>query len=90
MISIKSIDVHTGHDSTVGGCFAKRSRIYRIGKTPWLASCFSFHARWRVGPSRRNQYGKQNVEIIDLYVETEKTKNELFQISYILIDLATF
>ena len=31
MISIKSIDVHIGHDSSVGVCFAKRSRIYQIG-----------------------------------------------------------
>ena len=31
MISIKSIDVHIGHDSSVGVCFAKRSQIYRIG-----------------------------------------------------------
>ena len=30
MISIKSIDVHIGHESSVGVCFAKRSRIYRI------------------------------------------------------------
>ena len=31
MISIKSIDVHIGHESSVGVCCAKRSRIYRIG-----------------------------------------------------------
>ena len=31
MISIKSIDVHIGHERSVGVCFAKRSRIYRIG-----------------------------------------------------------
>ena len=31
MISIKSIDLHIGHESSVGVCFAKRSRIYRIG-----------------------------------------------------------
>ena len=30
MISIKSIDVHIGHESSVGVCLAKRSRIYRI------------------------------------------------------------
>ena len=30
MISIKSIDRHIGHESSVGVCFAKRSRIYRI------------------------------------------------------------
>ena len=28
MISMKSIDVHIGHKSSVGVCFAKRSRIY--------------------------------------------------------------
>ena len=30
MISIKSIDVHIGHESSVGVYFAKKSRIYRI------------------------------------------------------------
>ena len=30
MIRIKSIDVHVGHESSVGVCFAKRSRKYRI------------------------------------------------------------
>ena len=30
MISIKSIDRHIGHESSVGVCIAKRSRIYRI------------------------------------------------------------
>ena len=30
MISIKSIDGDIGHESSVGVCFAKRSRIYRI------------------------------------------------------------
>ena len=39
MISIKSIGLHIGHESSVG---AKRSRIYRIGKTPWLASFCPF------------------------------------------------
>ena len=33
----KSIDRHIGQESSVGVCFAKRSRICRIGKTPWLA-----------------------------------------------------
>ena len=31
IISIKSMDVYFGHESSVGVCFAKRSRIYRIG-----------------------------------------------------------
>ena len=31
MISIKSIDEHIGHESSVGVCFAHRLRIYRIG-----------------------------------------------------------
>ena len=31
MISIKSIDVHTGHGMSVQVCIAKRLRIYRIG-----------------------------------------------------------
>ena len=30
MISIKSIDRNIGHESSVGVCIAKRSRIYRI------------------------------------------------------------
>ena len=30
MISIKSIDVHIGHESSVGVYLAKRSQIYRI------------------------------------------------------------
>ena len=34
MISINSIDVHIGHESSVGVYLAKRSRIYRIGNTP--------------------------------------------------------
>ena len=55
MISIKYIDMHIGHESSVGVCFAKRLQIYRIGKTPWLAVS---------GPSRRNEHGKQNVEIV--------------------------
>ena len=41
MISIKSIDRHISHDSSVGVCIAKRLRIYRIGKMPWSASCLS-------------------------------------------------
>ena len=41
MISMKSIDLHIGHGRSVRVYFAKRLRIYRIGKTPWLASCLS-------------------------------------------------
>ena len=41
-------------------------------------------------PSRRNQYGKQNVEFLDVQVEIEKSKNELFEMSHILIYLGTF
>ena len=41
IISIKSTDRHIGHESSVGVCFAKRLRTYRIDKTPWLASCLS-------------------------------------------------
>ena len=33
-LSMKSIDMYIGHDSRVGVCFAKRSRIQRIGH--WL------------------------------------------------------
>ena len=32
MITIKLINVHIGHDSSVGVCFARRVQIYRIGK----------------------------------------------------------
>ena len=41
IISIKSIDLHIGHESSVGVCFAKRSRIYRIGNTPWWVAMVS-------------------------------------------------
>ena len=41
MISIKYIEMHIGHESSVGVCLAKRLRIYRIGKTPLLAACLS-------------------------------------------------
>ena len=41
MIGTNSIDVHIGHESSVGVYLAKRSRIYRIENTPWLASCSS-------------------------------------------------
>ena len=34
--------------------------------------------------------GKQNVEIIDKLVEIEKSKNQLFVMSYILIYLCSF
>ena len=37
-----------------------------------------------------NQYGKQNVEFLDVFVEIKKSKNELFEMSYILIYLAAF
>ena len=30
MLSIKLIDMTIGHDRSVGGCFSKRVRIYRI------------------------------------------------------------
>ena len=33
VISIKSIDRHIGHGSSVGVCFVKRVQIYRIGKS---------------------------------------------------------
>ena len=41
IIQINVIDVHIGHESSVGVCLANRLRIYRIGKTPWLAACLS-------------------------------------------------
>ena len=41
MISMKSIDRDIGHESSVGVCFVKTLGIYRIGKTPWLASCLA-------------------------------------------------
>ena len=40
MISIKSIDVHIGHDSSVGVCLAKRSRIYRIESAAMVSVMF--------------------------------------------------
>ena len=50
MISIKSIDVHIGHDSSVGVCFAKRSGIHRIGNRHFAILSPPFPERWRVGP----------------------------------------
>ena len=40
MISINSIDVHIGHDSSVGVCLAKRSRIYRIESAAMVSVMF--------------------------------------------------
>ena len=40
MISIKSIDVHIGHEGSVGVCFAKRSRIYRIESAAMVSVMF--------------------------------------------------
>ena len=40
MISIKSIDVHIGHDSSVGVCLAKRSQIYRIESAAMVSVMF--------------------------------------------------
>ena len=111
MISINSIDVHIGHESSVGVYLAKRSRIYRIESAAMVSVMFVLltvggapvglvlvfaatrkemsllHA---LLVSYRNQYGKQNVEFLDVYVEIEKSKNELFEMSHILIYLATF
>ena len=40
MISIKSIDRHIGHESSVGVCIAKRSRIYRIESAAMVSVMF--------------------------------------------------
>ena len=40
MISINSIDVHIGHESSVGVCLAKRSRIYRIESAAMVSVMF--------------------------------------------------
>ena len=40
MISIKSIDVHIGHESSVGVCLAKRSLIYRIESAAMVTVMF--------------------------------------------------
>ena len=40
MISIKSIDVHIGHERSVGACIAKRSRIYRIESAAMVSVMF--------------------------------------------------
>ena len=40
MISIKSIDVHIGHEGSVGVCFAKRSRIYPIESAGMVSVMF--------------------------------------------------
>ena len=43
MISMKSIDVHIGHESSVGVYLREEIKNIsnRIGNTPWLASCLS-------------------------------------------------
>ena len=88
MISIKSIGLHIGHESSVGVCFANRLRIYRIESATRHGSRHvrPVNGRWRVGRlvlvfaatrkemsllhalsvSYRNQYGKQNVEFLDV------------------------
>ena len=40
MRSIKSIDVHIGHERSVGACIAKRSRIYRIESAAMVSVMF--------------------------------------------------
>ena len=40
MISIKSIDVHIGHERRVGVYFANRSRIYRIESAAMVSVMF--------------------------------------------------
>ena len=40
MISIKSIDRHIGHESSVGVYLAKRSRIYRIESAAMVSVMF--------------------------------------------------
>ena len=40
MISINSIDVHIGHESSVGVYLAKRSRIYRIESAAMVSVMF--------------------------------------------------
>ena len=40
MIRIKSIDRHIGHESSVGVCIAKRSRIYSIESAAMVSVMF--------------------------------------------------
>ena len=40
LISIKSIDRHIGHESSVGVCFANRLRIYRIELAAMVSGMF--------------------------------------------------
>ena len=40
MIRIKSMDVHIGHEGSVGVSFAKRSRIYRIESAAMVSVMF--------------------------------------------------
>ena len=73
------------------------SRRYMRGENRslvvWLSQYLVFAATCRemaLWSVLYNQYGKQNVEILELYVKIKKSKNELFKMSYILIYLATF
>ena len=66
--------VHIGHGRSVGVCFPNKVKLYRINR--------HFLMLIRIG--------KQNVEILYIKVEIEKSKNELFQISWILMYLCSF
>ena len=48
MISIKIIYMHIGHDSSIGVCFSKRSRI-ALHRVSDAAFSPPFQGRWRVG-----------------------------------------
>ena len=88
MISINSIDVHIGHEGSVGVWIAKRSRIYRIESAAMVSGMFvlltvggapvGLVLVFAATPKEmallhalsvsysRNQYGKQNVEFLDV------------------------
>ena len=51
MLTLNSIDVHIGHEGSVGVCFAKRSRIYRIESATRHGQRHvrPVNGRWRAG-----------------------------------------
>ena len=58
--------------------FTQYKEVNVCSEINFISAYISEMALWSVLQIR---IGKQNVEIIDVYVEIEKCKNELFQIS---------
>ena len=95
MVSFVSRRYMRGENESLVVCLSQCLHLYNLYSVYTqsilsLASVLLFSEYRRCGPSGTIQYRKQNVEILELYVEIQKSKNELFKISYILIYLGTF